>query len=81
VAYPLQVKKDVFARASGQCECIDEHLDYERPPHPGGRCPHKYSQDLYYFVNKATGVPGTDSGTADECVMLCSDCRNKFKAS
>lgn len=81
MAYPIQVKDAVFARASGQCECIDEHLDYQRPPHPGGRCPHKYTQDLFYFVDKNSGAPGADTGTVDECVMVCSGCRGMFKPS
>ncbi len=81
MAFSLEVKDAVFDRASGQCECIDEHLGYQRPPHPGGRCPHKYKKEQFYFVNKATGDSGAETGTVAECVMLCSDCRDKFKAS
>ena len=79
-AFSLQVKTDVFGRAGGRCVCIDEHLDYSNPPHPGGRCPQKHNQENFYFVNKASGISGTETGTAAECVMLCSDCRDKFKA-
>ena len=79
MAFTVEVKRAVYERAGGQCECVLEHLEYPRPPHPGGRCPDGHSQEFFFFVNKQTGEPGEESGKATDCIMLCSDCRAKFK--
>jgi hypothetical protein len=79
MAFPVAIKDEVYSRAAGQCECLEEHLEFGHPPHPGGRCPDKQAQASFYFVDKTTGATGTDSGNAADCIMICSGCHEKFR--
>jgi hypothetical protein len=76
---PDAVRREIYDRARGQCECTRQHDGLEAP-HQGERCPSRFSfasgsgltdwWDANYIQPESSGGPST----ADNTEALCGAC-------